>query len=105
MLSSSDPDDIDVTDELLAGDRSKPGWKRRAVGMPRERALEYRPRHGLLQGSIPIECFRAVQEHIRARGMTQAAWMREAAAAYLLAQGGSREVARKMLEPRQSGMQ
>ena len=68
-----------VEDELLAQDRtSTPGWQRRAVGVEHDQAMKHTPRNGLLQTSIPIDVFRALQAHITHSGLTQAAWTRGA---------------------------
>lgn len=74
------------------------GWRRRAVGMPREQALSEIPRVGVLQTQLPIEPLRAIQRHIRARRTDQAKWVREAIVAYYLATGGDPEVGRAALE-------
>lgn len=78
--------------------RSMRGWRRRAVGVPVEEALGQIPRRGLLQTWMPIEAYRSLQAHIRARGMSQAAWFRRAVIAAYLAEGGERETARQMAD-------
>lgn len=68
-----------VEDELLAQDRtSTQGWARRAVGVDHDEAMATAPRTGLLQTSMPITVFRALQAHIARSGLTQAAWARGA---------------------------
>jgi hypothetical protein len=78
-----------VEDELLAQDRtSTQGWARRAVGVEAHEAMATAPRNGLLQTSMPIEVFRALQAHIRRTGLTQAAWARRAVLDQWARQGG-----------------
>ena len=83
--------------ELLAEDRSTPGWRTRAVGMPIKRALARLPTMGLLQCGIPIAPFRQIQSHIRASGMTQAQWVRRAVIEAYLRQGGEAAVGHEAL--------
>jgi hypothetical protein len=92
----------DLEADIIARDRSRPGWKRRAVGMSRDEALARVPRHGQFQTSVAIGAFRAIQAHIKARGINQAQWLREAIAAYYVAQGGDPAVARIAMVPRKT---
>lgn len=89
MSSASwDPDPERVTAEILAGDRSQRGWRRNAVGMPREQALAQIPAVGVLQCKVPIKALAQLQAHIALCGVNQATWLREAAVARYLAEGG-----------------
>lgn len=88
----------DWIDDVLVETRSIRGWRARAVGMPVEAALAKIPRRGLLQTWMPIEAYRALQAHIRARGMTQAAWFRRAVIATYRAEGGDAAVAHEMAQ-------
>jgi hypothetical protein len=90
MSSANSDPDLDA--ELLRGDHSRPGWRRRAVGVPSEQALTI-PKVATMQTLVPIEPMRHVQAHIGARGDNQSAWLRTAIAAHYLAQGGEPAVA------------
>ena len=85
---------------IIGDDRSRRGWRRRAVGASRAVALAEVPRIGTLLTRFPIEPLRILQRHIHDRDLNQAQWLREAAVARYLREGGDSTVAEALLDMR-----
>lgn len=97
-MRAAEPDEREAAALILGADESQRGWKRRAVGTSRAKALGEVPRVGVLQTQVPIEPMRAIQRHIQARHVNQAQWFREAIVASYLLQGGDPHVAEAALD-------
>lgn len=77
----------DWLDELLtADDASKRGWKRTAIGTPRDQIAM--PTTGQFNCRVPINEWRIIRKHVRAQRHTLGTWMRHALAAKYIAEGG-----------------
>lgn len=91
-------DEIDGVDwEEVAGDRpSLDGWRRRAVGVDEDVALEQLPEAAVLRAWVRIGPYRRLQQHVHSRGMTLSQWVRDACADMALAEGLEPDVAKRL---------
>ena len=88
MTDLVDGDDW-LDDQLLADDDgSERGWQRRALGgQSVKEALEGLPISGQILVEAKIGPIRFLRAHIKASGLTQGEWMRNAVATQLLLEG------------------
>jgi hypothetical protein len=73
-------DDEWLDEQLLADDiTSSPGWKRKARGgRTVNQAIAGIPRQGQLTTRVPIDLWRAIKDHVDARGVALGSYIREA---------------------------
>ena len=79
---------------LEHNDTSTPGWQQRAIGMPTKDALATIPRTREMACVIRIRPWRAINAHIKRRGLRQGEWVRRAIIAHYLSEGGDPDIAR-----------